>query len=180
MLSKATLGLAFAAGLLAAPAFAQQAEDPPTLTERARAGNLQVVQFWADDAQTFLAEWARPTPPRLTVTTATLRNDPITMFIVFAGCTPDPQGNCRLTGKTEMTDPDGLPYGTGHEFPVSQSPAATDPTLLVLSPSSLQVTIEDGEKLGTYRMRLSVTDEVAGVTAVTVEELTVSEPAAAE
>ena len=182
MFRVATACLVLAIGMAAGPACAQGAaatSSQSPLTEQARAGDLLLLQLWADDEATFLEEWSQPTPPRLTTTTATRRNDAIMMFIIFAGCTPNSAGNCSLIGKVDITDPDGLPYGTGtgSEFTVSESAAAPDPQLLVLSPASVGLIIEDGEKLGKYRVRLSVTDRVAGVTAVTEEELTVTEAA---
>jgi hypothetical protein len=181
MLRKSITGLVLATSLGTVPALAQGGATPPdpVLTERARAGSLLVLQLWADDQERFLEQWNQPTPPNLTNTTSTRRNDPVTMFIIFAGCTPNAEGNCRLTGNVEFTDPDGLPYGTGHEFVVSDGPAGPKPELLVLSPASIGLVIEDGEKLGKYRVRLSVTDQVAGVTAVTEEVLAVTEAAAA-
>lgn len=167
-------GLALAAALVAAPALAQ-GDAAAAPGPQARAGELLLLQLWADDDQQFLKEWSQPTPPRLSTSTSTVRNDPITMFIVFGGCKADSAGNCRLTGKVEFTDPDGLPYGPGHEFRAWETRAPANSKLLMLSPASIGMIIEDGEKLGEYRVRLSVTDEVAGVTAVTEEELTVSE-----
>lgn len=167
-------GLALAAALIAAPLSAQD-DAAATPARQARAGDLMLIQLWADDDKQFLEEWGQPTPPRLSTTTSTVRNDPITMFIVFGGCKADAAGNCRVSGRVEFTDPDGLPYGPGHEIRVWETAAPANSRSLMLSPSSIGMIVEDGEKLGEYRVRLSVTDEVAGVTAVTEEELTVSE-----
>lgn len=137
----------------------------------ARAGNLHIVQLWSDDQQRFLREWAQPTPPRLTTTSRATRNTPIYQFIIFDSCQADDAGNCSLSAVLTMTDPDGLPYGETFRFPVWDNQPAPAPKLLTLSPAGIGITVEDDEKLGTYTVRLAVTDDHAQVTATTEIEI---------
>ena len=141
----------------------------------ARAGDLHVVQMWSDDEDRFMREWAQPTPPNLTVSTETVRNKPITQFILFGGCTSDTAGNCYLTANVEMTDPNGERYGEVFNFAVWDNLPAPQPNVFILSPNGVGLVIEDGEQLGIYRVRLAVTDEHAAVTAVTQVSLVVTE-----
>lgn len=165
-----------AAGLLLAAVTPVAAQDGGG--DQARVGNLEVQQLWSADEQGFIKEWSQPKIPDLETTHQTERNRTITMFIVLRGCMADLDGNCRVTGKLEMLDPNGAPYGSVSDgIPVWPSQPAPDASLLVLSPASIRLTIEDGEKLGVYHSRLWVTDEVAKVTAMTDVTIDVSEAA---
>ena len=97
------------------------------------------------------------------------------MFLIFDSCKADLKGNCNLTGKIEMFDPDGGTYGDTLNIKVWDNQPAPKPRLLILSPAGMGLVIEDGEKMGNYNIRISVTDTIAGVTAQTQEIITVTE-----
>lgn len=157
---------------LAAPA--APAPREPALGE-GRAGDLQILQLWTRDPAAFLAAWNQPTPPTLVTSSATERNLAIQQYIIFSTCRADAAGNCRLTARVTITDPDGAAYGDPMEFTVWDDRPAPPPQRLVLGANSIGLIVEDGEKLGTYRIRLSVTDAHAGVTAESVAAIDVRE-----
>lgn len=169
------LSILFAAALAMAPAPPAPPATPRTLSHEARAGDLQVLQLWSDDAERFLGEWAQPTPPQLTTTTSIERNRQITLFLIFGGCRADAEGNCHLTGRIAVLDPDGAPYNDHADVAFWDNQPAPPAGTLALSPQGLGLIIEDGEKLGPYTVRVSVTDVNAGVTADTEQVLTVVE-----
>jgi len=177
--------LLLALGLAAAPARAAPdtkplAAPPPPAAPRlaegeGRAGDLHIIQLWTADSDAFLAEWARPTPPKLVTGNRTTRNRPLSQFIIFGGCRADAAGHCHLTARITITDPDGAPYGDPMAFAIWDDQPAPPPKRLILSPNSIGLVIEDGEKLGTYRVHLAVTDEHAGVTAESTSVIEVRE-----
>lgn len=146
----------------------------PPPSNQATAGNLGVIQLWTDNPEEFMAAWNQPTPPRLSTTTKTKRNNPISTLIIFSGCKGDAAGNCNLKGSIKILDPDGDVYSEHNNVEFFSGPAMEGHNLR-LSPSGLVLTIEDGEKLGAYTAQISMTDHNANVTVVTEEKLTISE-----
>jgi hypothetical protein len=169
-----------AAPALAAPG-TPALDRPPSpaphqpVASEGRAGDLQILQLWTPDPAAFLREWAEPTPPRLPTASRTARNLPIEQFIIFSSCKADAAGNCRLTARIEIADPDGAPYGDPMAFTIWDDKPAPPPARMILSPNSIGLVVEDGEKLGTYRIHLAVTDVHAGVTAESLSAIEVTE-----
>lgn len=153
---------------------AQATAPAPEPTNQARVENFMLVQLWTDDPDKFLAAWNQPSPPRLNINTKVERNQLITAFVIFSGCKADTTGNCNLTGDIEFRDPDGEIYGESKDIDFWSGPAIEGFNLR-LSPIGPSLVIEDGEKLGKYTVRITVTDNNANVTAVTEEELTIVE-----
>lgn len=153
----------------AAPAVSQ-----PPYREQAKVGDLMIVQLWTDKPDAFLNAWNQPSPPNLGTTTKIQRKKPITAFVIFAGCKGDTAGNCKLTGDIEFRDPDGQPYGA-HRNIDFWSGVAIEGYELRLSPAGSTLVVEDGEKLGEYAVRITVTDDVAKAVAVTEQKIDVVE-----
>ena len=149
----------------------------PALTNQAKVENLMVVQLWSSNSEEFLTAWNQSSPPSLKTTSRIERNKRITAFIIFAGCKGDAAGNCNLNGSVEFRDPDGKIYGEQKNVDF-WSGAAIDGYNLRLSPVAPALVIEDGEKLGDYTVRITVTDRNANVTAITEEKLKVVEAGA--
>ena len=174
------MSIFIAVGLLLAsttPATISTAADAPPAkyANEARAGKLHVLQLWSVDQKRFLKQWSQPTPPNLTTNDSVERNKPIFQFIIFDSCQADEAGNCNLTGVITMKDPNGLPYGETIRFPVWDNKPAPPPKVLSLAPAGIGLTVEDGEPLGAYKVRMSVTDHNAEVTATTEVEIIAKE-----
>ncbi len=84
------------------------------------------------------------------------------------------------TAKVDITAPDGSRYGNRMALVPWENHPAPPRNLLVLTPKSIGLTIEDGEQLGTYLVDLAVTDEHAGVTAASRVSLTIVEQESGE
>ncbi|MFN2259730.1 MAG: hypothetical protein ABR601_07830 [Parasphingopyxis sp.] len=152
------------------PAAAQEA-----LPFELAAGELRVIHLWTTDAEGFVEAWAQPTPPTLEIGNSTIRNQPIQQFILYASCTRDEQGRCHLTARVTITAPDGTPYGEPMEFEALPLGPTAPAGAIGMAPHSIGLTIEDGEQLGTYRVELTITDEIGGVSASNVAEIEVTE-----
>ena len=152
------------AALVIGVAHAQENDEPPP--GAGKNGNFHILQLWTGDEDRFMAEWAHPTPPNLTTTTRMERNQPLTQFILFSNCTPDIDGKCLLNAAIEIFQPDGEYYGDVLTFPAYDNHPAPPADLLVIAPNSIGIRIEDGELLGGYLVRMTVTDVHGGRMAV--------------
>ena len=162
--------LALACAILPPAAQAREGDNV-----EAQAGDLRIIHLWTTDPEGFIEAWSQPTPPRLSTSTRTARNQPIQQFILYANCTPDEAGNCLLTARADITAPDGTAYGEPLIFPALPSSPGVPRDNIGLAPNSIGLVIEDGEQLGEYRVDLAVTDENAGVTATSTVHLEVVE-----
>lgn len=177
MTIRSALAVAAAALALALPVppplQAQSTPSPDNM--EARAGDLRIMQLWTTDPDGFRASFAGPAPPRLPLSLTAERNRPIHQFILYANCHRDPDDNCWLTARVNITAPDGTPYGEPLAFDaLPMGPGAPRGTI-GLSPASLALIVEDGEQLGRYRVELAVTDEIAVQTATSVVHLDIVE-----
>jgi hypothetical protein len=141
---------------------------------RSNNGDFSLLMLFVSNKERFLREWLQPTPPQLSTTNKTIRNVPIFMNLILAGCAADPSGNCNVTADVTIIDPIGNKYSEYKDMKIF-SGKASGSVLMALSPAALAMRVEDGERLGPYRFVVTATDKVTD-TQVTVEDaVTVSE-----
>jgi hypothetical protein len=146
----------------------------PTKPFQANNGDFSLLMLMADDKERFLREWLQPTPPNLTTTNWAVRNKPLYINLILAGCAPDAEGNCNVSGSYSITDPLGKNYGKHDDVPVFKQ-RATGPKLMALSPVALALRVEDGEALGPYKIVVKVTDRNSGKSLVVEDVVEVVE-----
>ncbi|MGE3690369.1 MAG: hypothetical protein AB7F98_03195 [Novosphingobium sp.] len=159
-----------------APAFSQAAAGqlPPGISQSS-AGPFKVIEVATTDPARFQAAWKeRKEDVTLPVNGTVRRNQPINVYLIFAGCKPAANGNCNVVTDFEFFDPAGGVYSKHPAIPQWQGPPAPDGQI-VMGATGVGLTVEPGEKLGVYRIRTFTTDKVANVTvaneiSVTVEE----------
>ena len=172
--------LAISAAVLALPALAmaQPAAEAPQLPpgiSQSSAGPFKVIEIATTDSARFKAAWEqRKDNVTLPTSGSTLRNHQIDTYIIFTGCKVDVRGNCNVVNDFEVYDPDGAVYSKHSAMPQWQGPPAPDDKIM-LGVSGMGLIVENGEKLGIYRIRTFTTDKNANVTvaneiAVAVEE----------
>jgi hypothetical protein len=166
----AALVLFFVASPLAAKTDAVTAYG----SAHAKDGDFTLLQLFTDSDSRLVEEWKQPTPPNLTTTSQTVRNKPIFMALILSGCQPDPSGKCDVTGDIQILDPSGGIYGDYKRTPIYSGPIKS-PNLLMLSPTMLGMTVEDGEPLGRYRFVVTVTDHIASKALKVEDSVVVSE-----
>jgi hypothetical protein len=133
--------------------------------------NFSILQIATTDPDKLVKDWAQPTAGvHLTTETEVTRNKPIVTFIVFKGCQADASGHCDVTAAYAVFDPAGKPYA--QQTGVVWKDAPTPDLNLQLSLSALGLLIEDKDPLGPYRVEVTVTDRVSGVTLRTKQILT--------
>lgn len=163
---------AMLAALAPLPLFAEQpgkAADREVI--QAEAGDFKIIHLWSTQPDAFLKAWSGPTPPQLPSSGRMKRNQVIQQFILFANCTRDNAGHCHLAARMEITAPDGSRYGEVLEFDALDGPAPATPNVIGLTSAGIALVIEDGEQLGRYRVRLTVTDTNADLTVTTLRFL---------
>lgn len=186
----ARLGAAAAlalAALAAAPAQAQEGKTGWNKTDtagnpvasapnQASQDGFGVFQIATTDPQKLLDAWAQPTPGvEIGTQSSATRNQVIAVFLLFHGCKADADGRCILTARFDVFDPDGKPYAEQKEAPMFSAAPPPGAGAVQLSNASLGLRIEDGEKLGAYRVVAHTTDNVAKITLTTEQVLTIVE-----
>ncbi|WP_439532832.1 hypothetical protein [Polymorphobacter sp.] len=139
--------------------------------------SFAVFQIATLDGEGFAARWNMPTAGvEIAKTSKVARNQPVFIFIVFTGCTPDQSGTCNVTADFRMFDPVGKSFGEqlGSRVWVGAPP----PTKYALQLSSeyLGMIVENKDSLGAYRIVATVTDHVSGIS-LTTEQKIIAEPA---
>ncbi len=160
--------------MLASPAGATPVEKPwGGRPEVASSGDFAVLQIATLDDKALLAEWAKPTPGVSLQTASQMkRNQPIFTFINFKGCKPDRSGNCNVTADFDIFDPTGKSVGHAPAAKVLVGAPPAPNGDIMLSAASMGLSIDDGDPLGPYMVKATVTDHVAGITLHTEKTLT--------
>lgn len=155
------LGLA----LLATPIAAQTtAIDLSTVDNGVFATTIIVT----NDIEGFWKAWEGPTPPHITTTDVITRSRPAFATMVFTGCKPASDGNCRVTASFSIVAPDGSNYGRQGPMPAWSGPPGPGRSMLVVE-GYLGFELEPEDKLGSYIIKGELKDEVAG-TSLTVQK----------
>jgi len=90
-------------------------------------------------------------------------NAAINGFIVFGGCTRDKAGNCSVSMRFRVTQPDGKVYAETPPMEVWDEKPAPPGKSLELSVQYLKVVIEPKDQLGKYIVYSQVRDNNSGV-----------------
>ena len=164
--------------MLAAAALPAMAQDAPgRRLDTATSGGLTVVQFAYTDPQAVLQAWTNPGPTGVQLKTDSrgYRDKPIYTFVIFRGCRADAMGNCTLTADFDVEDPTGKPYVQQKSVRTwVGKPPAPAPNY-TLATGYLGLVVEHKDMTGPYRVRMTLTDQIAGVTLHTEQTLSIAE-----
>ena len=116
----------------------------------------------ADDAHA-LKVWEKP---QETLTVGMVRSVAVgaqaNAFVVFRGCTPDASGQCDVTMRLRVLQPDGKVYVATPPMEVWQYKPPPPVRLLQLSAQYLKIVVEPQDPPGRYVVSASVKDHVSG------------------
>jgi hypothetical protein len=158
--------------LAAATPLAAQSDAP---SSSARSGGFGVMQVVASDEARFQREWAVTTPGAdLTVSTRTVANKPLFVHILFFGCKPNAAGDCDVTGEVAFYGPDGKLEQEKKDLVIWRQKAPDSPTNIYLGGPAVGFGTDDAGPFGAHRVVYKVTDNVAGITLVTEQTLTIA------
>jgi hypothetical protein len=139
----------------------------------AASGDFAVLQIATTDPAGLLADWARPgAGARLQAFTRTVRHRPIVTYLVFKGCRADAAGACNVTASFETLDPGGRSVGPASAAKVWVGRPPAPGLALQLSQDGYGLEFNDSDPAGAYRVRVSITDHIAGITVQTEQQLT--------
>lgn len=135
-------------------------------------GAMQIATTEPDQLE---HEWAQPTPGvHLPAQDEAARNQRIFTYITFGGCRAGPDGNCDVTARFDILDPQGKPYGPPQEA-LLWNHLPMPPGNLQLGQAAVGLQVEPGKPLGKYRVIAHTTDHVANITLTTEQTLTITE-----
>ena len=168
---KALLAVALSAAAI--PAAAPDA--PAGRPNVASSGAFIAVQFANPDPRAVLQAWTNPTPAGVQLKTDDRgrRDQPIYTFVIFRGCRTDADGNCNLTADFEVEDPTGKPYVQQKSVRswVNKPPAPA----YTLATGYMGLVVEHKDMTGPYKVRMTLTDQVSGVSLHTEQILSIAE-----
>jgi hypothetical protein len=135
---------------------------PPNPAQAAKDG-FGAMMLVTSDYEGFWKAWEGAGPPQVGTTEQVTRRQPVHAMLLFSGCRAGADGNCNVTVELAVTGPAGKPYGEtlkGNAWSGPPAPAYN----LQLAESSLGFILEPHDPLGTYTLKATVTDKVAGTT----------------
>jgi len=176
---KGLIAGALALGVLCTPQAAssqdswlRNGEHAPPDPSRASSGEFAVQMISTLDPDGLFTAWnTKGEGVRIVAAQGMRRHQPIATFAVFTGCQRDGLGQCNVTGVFDVLDPAGQPYAH-HAVDIWVGLPPPPGRNLQLSMNGLGLRIEDKDPLGTYRVKLTVTDMNAGITLATEQSLT--------
>ncbi len=145
----------------------------PPRANQAGSGSFAIMQIATKDPAGLVAAWNKPGPGASLQGASTVApGEHITTFLVFRGCTPDPAGNCWVTADFAITGPDGQPSGVPTAVPVWRGPGPAQAAGFQLATTGFGLRFDGGDTPGAYRVRATITDQVAKLTLRTEDVLT--------
>ncbi len=140
----------------------------------ATSGSFGVMQIATDDPDRLIADWSKPTRgASVKISTQTLRNQSITTFLIFKGCRAGTSGSCNVTADFDVFDPAGKLCGQSKSVEIWVGHPPAQGNNLQLSSAGFELSFDDSDRLGAYRVRATVTDHIAEITTRTEQILTV-------
>lgn len=103
-------------------------------------------------------------PVRLETSSQIKKNQPISAFIIFSGCTQDQSGHCNVGVKYKVIAPNQTIYADTPESEIWQNKPALPVDRLQLGASKLTIIIEEKDLVGKYLVHAYITDNVANKT----------------
>jgi hypothetical protein len=167
----------FVAVLFAAAIPAAAADAPAGRPNVASSGDFSAVQFANPDPQAVLEAWINPTAAGVQLKTDDRgrRDQPIYTFVIFRGCRTDAAGNCTVTADFEVEDPLGRPYVQQKRVRSWVNKPPAPPPNYTLATGYLGLVVERRDMTGPYKVRMTLTDQVSGVSLHTEQILSIAE-----
>jgi hypothetical protein len=167
--------LAFLAAMLALAAApsSMRSTNVPNVPRPAEVDGLRVSLVHTADRTAFLRAWlvgARELP----ITNRAVRGSPLASIVIFEGCRAAADGKCNLTGHFTYLKPDGSVAGEVDGELWSEAPMRDGSALP--SPGGPEIIIDPPDPMGTWTVRLRVTDNVRGVSVETEARIIVDTP----
>lgn len=141
----------------------KQGASLPDSEDRKAIGDFGAQLVFVTDEQALFKTWATPseTVSLNTVESVTI-NQPISAFVIFSGCKPTANGQCNVSMRFRVIQPDGKVYSETPAMEVWQNKPAPRARALELSVQYLKVVVEPHEQRGRYTIQAQVRDDNTG------------------
>ena len=138
-------------------------EAIPDSASRKSIGNFGASLIFVGDENELFKRWATPseTVDVKAIDQVTI-NSAINAFVVFSGCKPNEHGNCNVSMRFRVLQPDGKVYATTPPMEVWHEKPAPPGRTLELSVQYLKVIIEPNDQLGEYTVLVQIRDDHTG------------------
>ena len=141
----------------------KQGNPIPDSADRKSSGDFGAQLIFIADEQALFKQWATPSATVNLDTVDTIKvNRPISAFIIFSGCKANPAGNCNVSMRYRVIQPDGKVYAETPTMEVWQEKPEPPGHALQLSVQYLKVVIEPDEQQGRYTVQTQVRDDNTG------------------
>ncbi|MBC3928948.1 hypothetical protein [Undibacterium sp. CY21W] len=133
-------------------------------TEDAKAnGDFGALLIFTTNEEALFKNWATPSESVYFDTVESVKiNQPVSAFVIFSGCKTNLAGNCNVSMRFRIIQPDGKVYSETPAMEVWNDKPAPTGRSLRLSVDYLKVVIEPHEQRGRYTVMAQVRDDNAG------------------
>jgi hypothetical protein len=157
--------------LLAAASPADQPDTRINIPRGVEHDGLIVSLVHTDNFDDFARAWIAGAH-QLPVTEHAVRGRPLKSVVILQGCGAGPDGNCNVTGHFTYVAPNGSTYGEIDARLWSSRPSSN----AVPSPGGPQLVVDPPDPMGTWTVRVRVTDNVRHVIVETQAPIIVDTP----
>ena len=141
----------------------KQGASLPDSEDRKAIGEFGAQLVFVTDEQALFKTWATPSETvNLNTVESVNINQPISAFVIFSGCKPTPKGQCNVSMRFRVIQPDGKVYSETTAMEVWQDKPAPRARALELSVQYLKVVVEPHEQRGRYTIQVQVRDDNTG------------------
>lgn len=130
-----------------------------------------------NDPETFFESWGSGKGAvQLSSTDRTRKGRSVEMIVIFAGCSADADGLCRVTSDFVILKPDGSIYAEVENREVWLGKLPPPAGAIQFGIDTLGLVVEPQDPLGKYELQVTVRDKVAGEALHLQRELFVESP----
>lgn len=161
---KNLLFLLLLAPLVASAGWINKAGEPlPDSGARKATGSFGANLLFVSDENELQKRWSTPSANvEVKTTDKVALNRAISAFVVFSGCKPDERGNCNVSMRFRVLQPDGKVYAETPAMEVWHDKPAPPGKSLELSVQYLRLLLEAKDPLGKYIISSQVRDDNTG------------------
>jgi len=152
-----------------------QNDKPISDTDNIKSMNGFGVQMWLINDASFFDDWNKPKTPNLTFTETALRNKKVFIIFLFINPGLDNASNANVVADVLIKDPAGKVYGKFNDIEIWQRAYDTPRNCIQRGVAHLGLVIEDGERLGTYKIEAEVKDRIKNISLKLKTEFTAKE-----
>lgn len=140
----------------------KQGKPLPEAEDRKANGDLGAQLIFTTNEEALFKKWATPSESVYFDTVDRVEiNQPVSAFIIFFGCKANSSGNCNVSMRFRVIQPDGKVYSETPAMEVWHDKPAPTGRSLGLSVGYLKVVVEPHEQRGRYTVMAQVRDDNA-------------------